>query len=65
MRSEATLQLNIILYFTYSVVTFNAGRWATTPREVPLAGDDVRAADVVSWQACVSQHTASHRRRMG
>lgn len=46
-------------------LTFNTCRWSAAPGEVPLAGDDVRATDVISRLALIGQHTASHRGGVG
>lgn len=45
--------------------TFNTRGGAAAPGEVPLAGDDVRAADVISGLTLVGQHAASHRGGVG
>lgn len=39
--------------------TFNTRRGAAAPGKVPLAGDDVGAADVISGLTLVGQHAAS------
>lgn len=40
--------------------TFNTRRGGAAPGKVPLAGDDVRAADVITRLTLVSEHAASH-----
>lgn len=40
--------------------TFDTRGGAAAPGQVPLAGDDVGAADVISWLALVGEHAASH-----
>lgn len=45
--------------------TFNTCGRTAAPGEVPLTGDDVRAADVISGLALIGQHAASHGRSMG
>lgn len=45
--------------------TFNTRRGAAAPGEVPLAGDDVGASDVISGLTLVGQYAASHRGGVG
>lgn len=46
-------------------LTLNAGRRTAAPGQVPLAGDYVRAADVIPRLALIGQHAASHRGGVG
>lgn len=45
--------------------TFDTGGGAAAPGQVPLAGDDVRAADVVARLALIGQHAAPHGEGVG
>lgn len=46
-------------------LTFDTCRWTVAPGEVPLAGDDVRATDVISRLALIGHDAAPHRGGVG